>query len=90
MCIFFENIGKNITSHFKNHFLGDGGGGVVKIIKYTLCNILCKLQKKNPVQLVWEIKYIHYERDLSIPKQICYAKKKNFRAHDDARAFKMV
>lgn len=37
MCIFFENIGKNITSHFKNHFLGDGGrdggGGVVKIIK---------------------------------------------------------
>lgn len=38
MCIFFENIGKNITSHFKNHFfwgvgVGDGGGGVVKIIK---------------------------------------------------------
>lgn len=27
MCIFFENIGKNITSHFKNHFLGGGGRG---------------------------------------------------------------
>lgn len=26
MCIFFENIGKNITSHFKNHFFWGGGG----------------------------------------------------------------
>lgn len=33
MCIFFENIGKNIILYFKNYFLGEGGGGVVKIIK---------------------------------------------------------
>lgn len=27
MCIFIENIGKNIILYFKNYFLGGGGRG---------------------------------------------------------------